>query len=188
MVLRKTWERVYKQALEILRETNHPIAKYTLGLIENKTLEIITFNKVKEKDFKCYADDYCDDKGEKLPHHYPPSSLTISKIIKAWDAKINGNRVSINHTLSDPKKIAKILVHEANHFLNDTNDNYDTDEKQFTEEFRAVLSESLVFSKPLRKWKLQEIAKEVAKRYELPLPKSIGMPEGLFVPKNKSSR
>ncbi len=181
--LRKTWERVYHQALEILRKNKHPIAVYTLKIIEKKKVKIIPFNKMVAEDLNDYLSDYHDENKERLPSSYPPTKEVVGKFSKAWNAKINYNRISINHDISDPRKLAEILVHEVNHFLNDSNEHYETKQQQFDEEFRAYVAEALVFSRQIRNCKLRAIASYVATRYGLPHPKSIEMPKGLFVPK-----
>ncbi len=183
--LRNTWERVYHQALEILRKNKHPIAVYTVNIIEKKKVEIIPYNKMVAKDLNDYLSDYHDEKNERLPSSYPPTKEVVGKFRKAWSAKINYNRISIDHAISDPRKLAKVLVHEANHFLNDSNEHYETKQQQFDEEFRAYVAEELVFSRQIRNCKLRALANNVADRYKLPRPKSVEMPKGLFVPRPK---
>ncbi len=181
--LRKTWERVYRQAIELLKSKKNPIADYTLSVIENNILKIIPFNKMVQNDFNRYLNDYRHAKSEDLPKKFPPSKEVVKKFSNAWSAKISGNRVSIDNSLTDPKRIAEVLVHEANHFLNNSNDHYHTKEQRFAEEFRAETAEALVFSPYMTKARLRTIANHVADRFSLPHPKSVSMPDGLFVPK-----
>jgi hypothetical protein len=185
-VLRKTWERTLRKALEMLSNNKHPIALYTYNIFKNGTLKIIPFNKLVKKDFSDFLNDYHTENKEKLPCHYPPSEKVINKMVDNWDAKICANRITISHKIRNPKRIAEILVHEANHFLNHSNDNYDTDKQIYAEELRAIVAEKLVFSKAMRTDKLKKIAHRVAKSYEVPLPKEIKMPAGLFVPRKRN--
>ncbi len=182
-VLRKTWERTLRKALDLLSKNKNPIAIYTYNLVKKGTLKVIPFNKLVKNDFDDFLDDYQSTNNEKLPRHYPPSQRVITKLADSWDAKISDNRISIDHRISSPQRIAEILVHEANHFLNNSTDNYCTDKQVYEEELRAIVAEKLVFSRAMRANKLERIAKHVARCYQVPLPKEIKMPEGLFVPR-----
>jgi len=185
MKLRHTWQRCYQAALQLLEKANHPIADYTLKVIKKKRLLIIPFQQMLKKDFKIFLSDFNDEKKKKLSADFPPNKEVVNEFTKIWSAKIVGNRVSINTGISDPKQIAEILVHEANHFLNDSIDHYTTKEQKFLEEFRAEVAEALVFSRPVRNGKLREIANHVADRFNMPHPKKVEMPSGLFVSKKR---
>ncbi|MGE3318807.1 MAG: hypothetical protein AB7I18_05880 [Candidatus Berkiella sp.] len=181
-VLRNTWQRCYRAALALLQNTRHPIAQYTFDIINKKELMIIPFAKLHKDDFELFLDNYYDEKNEQLPKIFPPSKVVIDKLTRIWAAKISENRVTINSQINNPKKIAEILIHEANHFLNDSNQHYETKEQMFLEEFRAEVAEALVFSKPVRNGQLRKIANHVADRFGMAHPKRVEMPSGRFFP------
>lgn len=182
--LRKTWERVYKEALILLERAKHPIAEYTLEIINKGILKIFPYHKMQKRDFNEYRKQYNNLAKEKIPNRFPPAKSVFKKFSTEWSAKILEDRVSIDDSITEPKKIAEILVHEANHFLNCSYDHYDSEQQIFEEELRAEVAEILVFSR-LTRYKLAETAKSVSESYQVPLPKIVTFPEGLFVPLKK---
>ncbi len=173
--LRSNWHSVFRQALELLKASKHPIAKTTLEVIQNKEVHVAPYSQIKVRDYnQVYT------KHKKKPIEFPLSPAAINMITEDCRGFIVKNRIYIQ-TVDNPKEFASVLVHEVNHFINDAENNYDTDEKKFTEEFRAEVAEALVFTPYLTRKNLKDIATDVANKNDLPMPTTpVEMPSGIF--------
>lgn len=177
MKLRSNWHQIYRQALAILKSHLHPIAQTTYAIIQGKEVHVFPFSQVNAKDYNSLV----KGKYKKIPAEFPLSSRAINHLSNEYDGFIYGKRVYVNCLIKDPRKFASVLVHEVNHFMNNSNSHCHDDAQKFTEEFRAEVAEALVFSPNFTRSKIKDIAHMVAKDYELPLPtEPIKMPPGIF--------
>lgn len=177
--LRKTWARTFNKAMALLRSKNNPIARYTVKLIDTKKINVLPIALMKHHDYLSLRSEYNDANEVKLPTSLPLARKTIEIIENDWDGFIYGNRIYISD-IKDPQHFARILVHETNHFINDSNSHYETEEDRFREECRANVAEVLVFGNQTRNY-LTQIAKKVSKNYHVPMPKEPNkMPKGIF--------
>lgn len=177
--LRNTWLRMFNKAMALLRSKDHPIARYTVKLIESAKVKVLPYEKIRRKDYQLLREEYEGDIVN-FPKRLPLARKTIHKLKTDWDGFIYENRLYISDANQDPLMFARTIVHELNHYINDSNDHYETDEDRFREECRASIAEVLVFGPQTRNY-LTRIAKTVSDKYDMPIPEGgMSMPKGIF--------
>lgn len=177
--LRNTWIRTFNKAMAVLRSKDNPIARYTVKLIDSKKIEVLPYAKMEEGDYLALRDEHSDADKTKFSVMHPLVRKAVQILHNNWWGRIYDNRIYICD-VKNPTQFARIIVHEVNHYINDSNNHYETNEDIFTEELRAHIAEALVFSRETRNY-LTTIAKDVCDKYELSMPEQpIKMPKGLF--------
>lgn len=180
MLLRNIFPRLYKKACELLQNSTNPIDIITWRLLSRKEIIVLPFIQLNKKDFSALKNDFQDETQKVLPAHYPPSKYTTKQLDQTWLAKICDNRIYVRYYLKNVQQLKKILVHEANHFLNNSQDHYDTPEQVFQEEFRANIAEKMSNNIPLTRFRLKKMAQKVSKTYKTPLPSTLEVPQGIY--------
>ncbi len=79
------------------------------------------------------------------------------------------NRVYISEALT-PTEVATTLIHEINHYINDSNLQYTTKSQIFEEEYRALVAEHLGSNRPITRNFYRDCAEKVCDDYSVPLP------------------
>jgi hypothetical protein len=180
MQLRNTFHRLFKKACELLRTSTNPIDMTTWKILSSQKVKVFPFDALNENDFYYLKEDYEDETKKKLPAYYPPSKHTTVQLDKTWHATIRDNRIYISHYLKDERHMKKILVHEINHFLNNSKDHYSTRKQIFQEEFRAKIAEKMSNNIPLTRYRLKRIAQNVSEIYKTPIPFPLEVPKGIY--------
>lgn len=193
-MLRGRWFKKIEAALEYLKLLSHPIAKFTIDLVlgnivfDNKKLMVLPFSKWRKSDLFLELKEYNEKHAIKLPLKYPASKITISILSQGIVGTQLGSRIYFSENVDDPELLARILVHEVNHFINDSSAHYDTEEEIHKEELRAYLAEELVFSnRPITRHALKEISKKIEKSYNLHPVERVVYPDGNFSSTLKNS-
>lgn len=176
MYLRPNWHRRFQAALNFLEKLGTPIAKQTLEIIKSGKVVIGSFSNLTRKDYTELHEEYfANRKHRKEKKIYPPTNQFIRSIADQWDGAIYDKRIYINPHIEDVRKIAKVIVHELNHFINDSNNHMETDRDRFIEELRANLAEKVAL-KPLLRFTpslLRRKALKIIKVYELDLDETV---------------
>lgn len=171
---------MFKNAMALLRSKDHPIARYTVKLIETAKVKVLPYEKMHHHDYLELRDEYDEDDMVHLPKPHPLARKAVQKLKNDWYGRIYDNRIYISDTNKDSLMFARTLVHEINHYINDSNNHYETNEDCFREECRANVAEVLVFGPQTRNY-LTRIAKTVSDKYAVPIPEGgMSMPKGIF--------
>ncbi len=174
--LRSNWHGVFKKALAILKANKHPIAQTTVAVIEGKEVQVLPYSQMRIADYNAGQ----KHKNKKKTFEFPLSPKDIKKITEDFIGFFRGKRIYIS-PIDDPLKFASVLVHEVNHYINDKEGNYETDEQKFLEELRAEMAEALVFKPHFTRKNLKDLRETVAANYDLPMPATPNkLPPGIF--------
>src|SRR5690242_4706307 len=120
MNLRPNWHRRFQDALKMLKELGTPLAKKALKIIDRGEVSIKSFSQVTRKDYiELHDEYYANQNHPKEKKQYPPSNRFVKSMTEVWNGAIYENRIYINSDIESVRKIAKIIVHEVNHFIND---------------------------------------------------------------------
>ena len=168
------WFRQYiQEALEEINENQTAIARFSLKMITHKKVKIDQLRDLTFEDFQHILDDYIYEGQEPpftLKDYYrlhQKNSPVLKKLRSEmygymWDNRIY---VSLNQTADS---LAKTLVHEINHVINESHlAYYQSTEQDFIEEYRAFYAEALYDEKPVRSKKFsKKLKQEVIDLYQ----------------------
>ncbi len=180
--LRNTWQRTFRKALAFLKAHPHPIAQMTAKLIENKTVEIKSLYHMDQSDYARLINETNRSIDDKISTSFPPTASSVNRLQTKWNGRIYGNRLYISSELTDPKDFARIIIHEANHYINHSNENYRTNDQRFEEECRARIAEAMVFRPLYTRTRsfLKDIAQNVTASGRITMPPTLKMPKGIY--------
>lgn len=180
MKLRNTWARTFRLALDVLKKWNTDVSNMTIALIQSNKIEFRPFSRTTLEDYDGLLME--DLYSSKKQNRHGGKTLT-KKIKEAYEGFIYENRVYVNEKITEPDAFAKVLVHELNHFINDSNDKYETKAQKFQEELRAHLAESMASGRYITRALLKQTAEEVADCLEMKCPDNLTMPGGAYYKK-----
>lgn len=175
------WQRKLDEAIALLKKWGTYVAESTLRIIANKEVVIMPFSEFTPPDIDS-ALNYVSSKAKriklkKLVKHQK------NKVIKELEVEFRGfyieNRIYIDSSL-DLVKFAKTLTHEVNHHLNRDEPLPEGDAGVYQNELRALISEKLVYGRPITRQYLKILAQKVSQTYEVPLPEKITFPRGKY--------
>ncbi len=181
MLLRiNNWRRLFEKACALLKDSLNPIDKITWQTIASKKVTILPLHKISRKDFTQIRGEYTKEEQAQLSTHYPPFKYTTNKLENDYCGYNVKNRIYISSCLKNAEKMKKLLVHEVNHFLNDSYHHYTTNEQMFREELRAFIAAKMTKPGPLTRHYVKTRAQKIARDYALPLPKRVQLPAGFY--------
>lgn len=170
------WKKKLDESLSILKKLGTLVARTTITQIEKKHVSVMPFSRTNLEDLKSASTMFAKSKQAKL------KSKSASHVIKELKNDFLGyvieDRVYISDDIEDPRKFAKVLAHEVNHFLN--KDLPEDQNGTFEDELRATISEKMAVGKTITRQYLLKIAESVAKLNNIPLPAKISFPKGRY--------
>jgi len=166
MNLRQTWQRKFRAVLTYLENLHTPIARKTFKLIRTGKVVVLGFKKITLEDCKELHEELCNDEFA--------TTFSKKRVLDEANNRFKGmlyqNRIYIREDETDIDDIAKTIAHEVNHFLNNSNDHYETEIDKFTEELRATIAEDLLSENiALTPCYLREKSKMIIENYKLDL-------------------
>jgi hypothetical protein len=141
-----------QQALDALKKSGTEIGWMTFEAIATGKVEIDELTDLSREDFHHVRKEFLRE-GLKLdPDDWyrigTKNSRAHRAITQSMDGYMWDNRVYVAKGLS-PRALAATLVHEVNHILNRSEENYRGDAAIFREEYRAFYSEALFREEPV---------------------------------------
>jgi hypothetical protein len=165
--------RTYIQgALKKLKNSDTEIGRRTFELIATGQVKIDELSDLSRGDYNHIRAEFMRD-GIDLPvSGYDTLHDGRTKAMRAIRDSIHGymwdDRVYVVRGMS-PDMLAKTLVHEVNHVLNQSEEHYRSKEAIFREEYRAYLSEAMLAGKTLDAAARRKLKAAVIRDYELGL-------------------
>lgn len=167
------WVAKFEAAMALLKTWRTEVARTTVNIIKKNIVIIRPFLKLTRADL--LAAKKLIKNSDNLVN--TKSNTTIAKKLeKNLCGFIINNRIYISETLTD-KKFAKTLVHEVNHYLNDSPEQKDN---VFENELRAHISERMAEGKLITRQYIKKISMEVSSLYQVPMPENVKMPLGKY--------
>tara|TARA_R110002110_G_scaffold415857_1_gene658508 strand:+ start:11248 stop:11799 length:552 start_codon:yes stop_codon:yes gene_type:complete len=178
--LRNTFARSIARAKKLLAKWNTAITKTTLAVLNNKEVELRSYNNPHPKDISELARII---KADQAMHFRAPLQFS-KRISEECDGLYFQGRVYISERLTSPKDVATTLIHEVNHYLNQSDEHLETKKQVFKEEYRAAVAEYLGQNRPMTRNLYKICAQRVCEDYDVPLPEehkpNPKPPKGIF--------
>jgi len=166
-----TFRTQVQKALDVLRTSDVPLARATFEAIVSGRVKVDTLSDLSRPDFLKLRKELLPE-GIKLDvadfmKLHDEKSGAIRAITSSIDGYMWDDRVYV--ALDRPaKELAATLVHEVNHVINASEDNYKTPKDALREEYRAFyVEEWLKTGKQPNKTRCKEIKEEVIETYGL---------------------
>ena len=164
------FRREIASALALLKKTDTPVAQATWKAITSGRIRIDELDDMTGADRRHLRTEY-EREGLALP-----ADLASELAGYMWD-----DRVYIARGLTTRAR-ARAIVHEVNHVLNRSEENYRGDLASFREEYRAFLAEELAFGPMPSHARCTALKRRVLKSYDFDIaPDALAdRPSGLF--------
>ena len=182
------FRKTVQQALEVLRTSKTEVGRATYAYVTTGRVKVDELNDLTRPDYhrvrrdlKKWTDALRPEAYESLANPRSPASKALDRLLNGymWD-----DRIYVAKGLS-PQKLASTLVHEVNHFLNRSEENYRGDTNALLEEYRAFYVEKLFKGEEMTPAKCRKLKEEVAREYGLDkarLGEIPDVPPGVLVP------
>lgn len=177
--------------LEVLRKSKSPVGRATFEAITRGGVRIDELTDLNREDFarvrktlasfgsRVGADEYArlhEGKGHAF------RAITQNLEGYEWDDRIYVPRGM------PPSQLAKALVHEVNHVLNQSEEHYRGDTQALREEYRAFYAEKLFQGVKMTPAECQKLKASIVRDYGLPKARVAEIPDvppGVLVPKGR---
>ncbi len=176
------------RAIAVLKADKSPLAQATYRYIATGKVKIDEVTDLTRADYLRTRKDLSKWTKALTPDAYGTLSNPKSPASKALDRLLNGymwdERIYVARGLS-PKQLASTLVHEVNHFVNKSEENYRGPTQALIEEYRAFYVEALFAGEKMTPSKCAALKAEVASDYgftKAQLGRIPDVPPGLLIP------
>ncbi|MHB8875475.1 MAG: hypothetical protein ACYC8T_17465 [Myxococcaceae bacterium] len=182
------FRRYVTAALDLLRNSKTEVGRATYQMIARGAVQVDELTDLTRPDFnrvRHTLDEFGSPVGaegyERLPERKGRAWRAIEKNITGyqWD-----NRLYVERGLT-PEKLARTLVHEVNHIVNRSEENYQGDNAALREEYRAFYVEKQFSGEKMTPARCRALKEEIARDYGLTRAKPGELPDvppGILVP------
>jgi hypothetical protein len=154
------------RALDVLRKADNPVSRTTFEAIVSGRVKVDTLSDLSRADYLRLRRDLLPEGVKLKPEDF--ARLEHKPVLRAITSSLDGymwdDRVYIADGLT-PERLASTLVHEVNHVLNRSEENYRGDRAMLVEEYRACYAEAVHRGEHMTPERCRRIKEEVIQDY-----------------------